>query len=126
MVKSTLQILRDMLELLTPDGRWTQGVEARDISGNEVNPWQKSAVCYCLAGAARRVGEGGIAIDAMNLMAALRDVDNIEQWNDHDGRTHEQVLEVIREAIEEELSTMVPETSRPLMWPSFFVSPVPA
>jgi hypothetical protein len=126
MTKSTLNILEDMLELLTPDGRWTQHVEARNAYGDEVNPWQESAVCFCLAGAARRVGDGGIAIDAVNLMAALRNVDNIEQWNDAEGRTHDEVLAVIREAIEEELSTMVPETSRPLMWPSFFVSPVPA
>lgn len=43
--------------LLSPPGAWTQSTYARDKAGNEVDPDSRTAVCWCLTGALKAIGD---------------------------------------------------------------------
>jgi hypothetical protein len=70
-------------ELIATPDKWTQGVDARNIVGQPVDPKSKRAVCYCLYGA---------------LIKVTNDVDDAEF---NDSSTHEQVLELINKTLED-------------------------
>jgi hypothetical protein len=49
-------------EFLADPKKWTQRAVARDAEGNSVSSHDKSAVCWCLLGAARYLGGGSDAL----------------------------------------------------------------
>lgn len=121
MKQSTEQRALDALvrmrdEVLTGPEKWTQGYLARTKGAGPIQPWNKDAVCFCLAGALDLVthrGEAGNPGDwqardiahkelkgVLNRLpdAHLRD-EYIHVWNDEPERTYEQVIELLDKTI---------------------------
>jgi hypothetical protein len=96
MTHATLATLRAMRELLTPEGAWTQGVEARRADGRSVGFNDPIACSWCLAGAKWRVGD--LASNRPWLALGL---DSVSAWNDAPGRTQADVLALLDAKIKE-------------------------
>lgn len=96
---------------------WTQGEEARDDAGNRVVYYSPNATCFCIQGAIRKSVDpdgtkssfdehGRLFREANDKVQAVLDKryeDNIDlgttwAWNDHRGRTKEEVIAILREA----------------------------
>lgn len=89
-------VLVEMRQLLTPEGSWTQGCMARDARGQLTSPGSPDAVCWCLEGAAMKVGRGlgghWVAVKPVLYQATGS---NYVEWNDQEGRTHQEVLDLL-------------------------------
>jgi len=111
MTQSSVQFLRDARKLITDNG-WTQNAWARNASGNAVPADHPDAVCFCVAGALKRV-----AIDA-GLITSTKRIDSPafqeacntlvvhtrtfpSIWNDMPERTQPEVLRAFTIAIED-------------------------
>lgn len=101
------QLLERSRELIADPKHWTQGVGARDASGNPIASDAPECVCWCAAGAiykassdalddgyASHYGETKLWVDQM---AWKRGFANIESLNDN--TDHATVLAVFDEAI---------------------------
>lgn len=113
---SALKVLVSVRELLSDEKRWTQGQEARDVSGDGVPPTSKDAVCWCLLGALYKSALlrqvcGDLApeeateawMSAVGLTCKIASPDNpdgIGDFNDRFDTTHADVLRVLDVAIE--------------------------
>lgn len=53
--KNSLQILREVRELLSVEDRWTKGARARDEVGRPVRAEHPNAVAWCVEGAVAKV-----------------------------------------------------------------------
>lgn len=87
-----------VLELLSDPKRWTKRVTARDKDGNPTPSGYPDAVCWCLVGAILkcypdRIGE---IVNKVNQVILSKGHRNLVNFNDT--ATHEDVLEVAREA----------------------------
>lgn len=94
---------------------WTTGELARDSRGTPVNPWSPSATCWCISGAvaAGVQPEGSFPVVAAghSLAIYLRALDQLQAvagrdglpfpvaWNDHQGRTLDDVLALLDQAL---------------------------
>ena len=94
--------LRAARELLSKPGTWTQGVMARDASGQKSQaPWSPHAVCWCLEGAIQRASdatrfEARTATPRDVLLAIEKEVgQKAARWNDDPSRTQEEVLALL-------------------------------
>lgn len=98
--KSVLNILLGVRDLLSVPERWTQGVGARDASGEFVDFNDPSIVCRCLYIAAATFCSGYAQEKA--VAKALNFVNSGEMiaWNDDPTRTHTEVLTRIDQAIQ--------------------------
>ncbi len=106
------QVLQDARKLLTDPDHWTQGVDARTNEGISCSIFSKNARCFCLSGALYKAAlrdDGMITFDpalehAMNRVRAAISIKgfgaNIPFFNDYNGRTHAEVIEVLDKAIE--------------------------
>lgn len=81
-------------KLLEPEGAWTQGTYARNAAGGHVTCWDPTAVCWCLEGAIRKAAndedEWSEAFAALGKVLLLPSL-----WNDHPGRRHKDVLDLL-------------------------------
>lgn len=80
---------------------WTQGCAARDANGNAVGSLSPDAVKWCLAGARSRAWEDNARREGpVNLSEyLLPGSGGYVNWNDAPGRTQEEVLAFLDEAI---------------------------
>ena len=94
---------------------WIQHFMSEDKHGNEVWPWETTAVCWCATGAVDAVMPRPCADeDYDHVIKALYDVTNndepipegmdalsmVQHWNDQPERTKDEVLAAYDEAIE--------------------------
>lgn len=94
-VRTAVQQIRELYKYPTA---WGQGFWGHDAQGNSVSPRRKAAVCWCLEGAIERVADGSSRLfcgvrDAIET--AIPDTRSIVTWNDLEGRTHADVLELL-------------------------------
>ncbi len=85
--KTTYQILTEAQELIRDPARWTQGAYARDAAGNPVGVRSDRAVCWCSAGAIKKVGGDGVY--ARMLMEILQECAIVHT---NDDRGHDTVM----------------------------------
>ncbi|HEY0417457.1 MAG TPA: hypothetical protein VGC78_13825 [Gaiellaceae bacterium] len=88
---------------------WSQGADARDVTGCPTEPWSPEAQSWSLLGALvaslreseATNGEGyairGLAA-ACSLLAGRLDVASLEEWNDDPARTQSEVTGVLSAA----------------------------
>ncbi len=87
--------LRKARALISDPSKWTQGASARDINGIPVGSGDDDAVCWCASGAhIKTVGYGHIlrSDSALQDAAQLLGAAGFVFFNDHPGRTHDQVM----------------------------------
>lgn len=105
-------------ELLAVPDRWTKGVYAqidKDPNGDDVDTDDPAATCWCLIGAVFRVYPNceaqiaairklGRALGSRTDPSTLDPEDwttdraDLEVWNDHPKRTHQEVLDLVTRA----------------------------
>lgn len=92
--EQVVSVLRDARTLISDPEHWGKGAFERTLPGG--------GRCFCLVGAVREAGQiapievFGPAFDALRDAAG---VDDIYEFNDHCGTTHEHVLAVLDSAI---------------------------
>jgi len=96
------EVLDRAADLLTPEGAWTQGLFARDVTGYPLPAgFDAGAVCWCAVGAIEKV-TGEECLEDLPVLAAqqLESVlpTAIPPWNDAPERTQEEVVAKLREA----------------------------
>lgn len=97
-VVTDLELLRSTRAVLAPKGRWIKGAFARDRVGDEASPCDSRAQCWCLIGAALKVGPPGCA-DRFAVLLGFDDNSRAVEWNDEARRTHAEVIGRIDAAI---------------------------
>ena len=106
MSKTSLDLLKEGRQLLIDKG-WTQGTFARNAKGDAVRSCATSAACFCGLGAVRAASKSpftGIATVAwaeerLEEAAEARGFISFPNFNDHPGRSLEEVLEAFDAAI---------------------------
>lgn len=68
-MKSLAEVLRAARERVAEG--WTQGAMARDERGEETEPTESEAVCYCALGALESIDRGSRSVGAFVLRLAL-------------------------------------------------------
>jgi hypothetical protein len=83
---------------------WSQRADARDAAGAEVRVGGADAVAWSLASAFALAGKDGIPMNHLPVaLRALGDVTgmaSLENWNDEESRTKQDVLDALDAAIE--------------------------
>lgn len=95
------QTLVDALELLTPPGRWMQGLEAADADGTVTETKDCTAVAWCVAGAVAKCARDfyGESKAYELLRATTLSHRSLTTYNDAEGRTHTEILAWLNRAI---------------------------
>jgi hypothetical protein len=98
---STLETLKAARKLITPEQAWTKQAYARPSRfGIEIDATDPRAVCWCSTGAITKVqGINEPIWDKDMEMAFLRNIEELEMFNDRKNRTHGEVLRAFDEAI---------------------------
>ncbi len=101
---NAIQLLEDIRMLLRPAGAWTQGTSARDERGEPVLSRDSIATCWCLSGAAWKIGGDGMLTTAKTSdrvagLLGFRDSAAMIAWNDVEGRRKCEVEDKISEGI---------------------------
>lgn len=103
-MKLASQILAEAKELISSPEKWTKGAMARDIHGAPLAYlWPLSDnINFCLLGAITCIlrqfdEQSSLAYEA--IIEAAGSPSSIIDWNDDPSRTHEEVMEVLRNAI---------------------------
>ncbi len=98
------EVLDGAADLLTPEGKWTQGAFARDENGVEIETFRdENPTCFCLFGAVAYVA-GAEPEEYREPDFILREVigvgsaSAVADWNDTSGRTQAEVIAKLREA----------------------------
>jgi hypothetical protein len=88
---------------------WCQGNYARNPFGMSTSLWDPDACSWCLTGAILRSCEdNSLSYEVHKVLAritprkfgTMKDVHNkLSSWNDHDGRTKEEVIKLVSRAI---------------------------
>ena len=83
---------------------WSQGADARDSLGREVALASSDASAWSLAAAFSLAGKDGIPLNhlpgALRALAAVTEIDSLTVWNDETGRTKQEVLDALDDAIQ--------------------------
>ncbi|MGI4744926.1 MAG: DUF6197 family protein [Janthinobacterium lividum] len=95
--RTVAEVLDAAADLLTSEGAWTQGAQARRADGKQVMADGPNAVCWCLIGATEAADPEYFGTDADRVLYHLLGVDIVE-WNDAPGRTQAEVVAKLREA----------------------------
>ena len=100
------RLLEDARELVAES--WCHGVDALDVNGFEVDPWDDEAASWSLLGAvvavlereASRAGELPLADlgAALYALADLIETDSLVDWNDDPRQTQANVVAVLDQA----------------------------
>lgn len=92
----TLEKARD---LIAQEGKWTQGWFARAANGDAVIAECDDAVCFCMAGAIKRVTDkNSMYIRALTTVQDAVGM-NVGSFNDDPTRTQAEVVEAFDKAI---------------------------
>lgn len=84
-------------ELIADPDKWTQDAEARDEHGDEVASGSRKAVRWCLVGAVRKCVRDRLRVMFWpNLRAKLPGGHSLESFNDTAGRTHAEVIDLLK------------------------------
>ena len=78
---------------------WNQNVYSKDKKGKSCEPWDKSAVSWCLSGALFRaldLGELGCSLKEARACLGLEVA--VATWNDHPDRTQKDVVRLLKNA----------------------------
>jgi len=106
--KTVLEVLIAARELISVPKRWTQHTFALDAHGDESEPNEPGAVCWCALGAIRHVcGESSradwslLALSADDALEVVlpRHVDGIDAFNDDAATQHADVIAAFDRAI---------------------------
>jgi hypothetical protein len=93
-------VLLAVRDLLAERERWTQHLAARDANGECVVPTSPSAKCWCLLGAIDRCApKPDVNAATGDLLRSFLPGGVIVEWNDHERRTHAEVLGFIDRAL---------------------------
>ena len=100
------RLLQDARELVAES--WCHGVDARNVNGFEVDPWDDDAASWSLLGAVVAVLEreaslaGELPLDelgaALYALADLIETDSLVDWNDDQEQTQGNVVAVLEQA----------------------------
>lgn len=100
------RLLQDARELVAES--WCHGVDARDVNGFKVDPWDDDAASWSLLGAVVAVLEreaslaGELPLDelgaALYALADLIETESLVDWNDDPGQTQAKVVAVLDHA----------------------------
>ena len=84
-------------ELLCDESKWTKYTWARTAEGVRVNPCDASAARWSLGGAAERCyGHDHVLLhEKLRVLNSQTIYDSIEYWNDADGRTFDDVKNLV-------------------------------
>lgn len=95
--------LREVRELFSRPGSWTQGAYARRPDGEDCLPTTPDATCFCITGGVRRiVPDGGYSHAIERMLLNTKGIDDglsLFAWNDKGGRTRADVLALIDQTI---------------------------
>lgn len=91
-------VLEKAADLIEPEGAWTQGTDARDAAGHQVEPNDEAAVCWCIDGAYLRCGGKWHDAGWKVLMGLVPEGLGPISWNDAPERTQAEVVAALREA----------------------------
>ncbi|MDH7796402.1 MULTISPECIES: hypothetical protein [unclassified Beijerinckia] len=114
-----LEDLKAVRTLLTPPAKWTRDYYAMDEEQSQIEPWSTYATCYCMLGAMNKVvAEGEFpnqldeltydtseknprwkALEGAIQIVVTRTHSDIPTFNDDRRTTHDDVLNVLDEAI---------------------------
>ena len=106
-----IAILKKTLDILCYPEHWTKGVEACDIHKNQVEVDNDDAHCFCLSGAVRKAILDEEKGDTNNIVLMERCMsilyshipsghhDMVTDFNDHPDTTYQDVVSVLRSAI---------------------------
>jgi hypothetical protein len=103
------QVLERMLEIYSGSEKWTQKYEARSATGQAVSALDRTAVCYCVIGAATRAYYDLMGTDIVLTYSPVDEAlelvseesgSPIVLWNDTVGRTFDEVRTAIEQAYE--------------------------
>ena len=103
-MKNALKILKDARELIALPEAWTQCTQARDVDGHECRALDQRAVRFCADGALIKASYGMDNANYWDAFGLLQDEvceidDNMEVTYFNDHHTHDQVLDVLDNAI---------------------------
>lgn len=105
MNQSVVDVLKAVRTRLATPERWTQGKNARNGQGEEVEATAKNAVCWCLDGATQ-VEAGQFSKLYLNTLICLNQAcqhingkRHFFDWQDEPTRTHAEVLDLIDRTI---------------------------
>jgi hypothetical protein len=100
-------ILKSTKQLLVKENGWTQKFFARHADGQPCG-YLREASCYCLEGAFRHelfkvTKFGQDSCDAVDLLdktfKKITNAQSVVEWNDVEGRTQEQVIQIVDQLI---------------------------
>ena len=121
-IESRKSILKEARALLAEKG-WTQETFARDADGNWCDPFENNASCFCVTGALERASLqctekfkriekeffmrsvcndiSKILIHSESVKEKIKEYGDLSlaEWNDMDGRTQKEVIEVLDKTI---------------------------
>ena len=91
--------VEDVLDL---PSKWCQGAIAKNDRGDSVDYCDSSATSWCLLGAVLKVGFyfSDDSNELIDLIDKFIPVGGIERWNDHKGRTYDEVMDIVNIAAE--------------------------
>jgi hypothetical protein len=82
---------------------WTQGANARDLSGTDVPIASEDASSWTLCSAFALVAKDGIPMnqlpEALRALSEVTGMTSIHAWNDDQARTKQQVIDALDDAI---------------------------
>jgi len=95
------EVLTRAADLIEPEGAWLQGEMAEDADGFEVSAGEPTAVCWCIAGAIRRVSSANPGLYGLARNLLLDHIgESLVTWNDAPERTQAEVVAALRAAAE--------------------------
>lgn len=104
---TTKEALIAMRELLSDPKRWTKGALGRDSHGEKISAKSDMTVCWCLGGAALKIGKVADYDLAMNALRKLcpdqGHLCGVVLFNDDPSTTHADILRVLDAAIAKEM-----------------------
>jgi len=100
---TTKDLLEKARELISDPARWTKGAVARDLNGEPIEEFSSDAVCFCSIGVVSSVANClGLFNSTTHLLdrcAGKRGYPNILSFNDAPTTTHEDIVSLFQEAI---------------------------
>lgn len=111
----TVALLKDVYELLSMPENWCQGALATDIDGYDVAPCDPYACRWDIAGAVYYVGwtydrhVRKLALESIERVTRQGYDTDIQTFNDSPNTTHDDVVEVLGEAIADAENLIEPD-----------------
>ena len=96
-----VQLLEGALELLSDEFRWCQGAFAKNFDGDKTKSIDPSACSYCIMGAIRHQANDDFTavLKTWKYIESVIGTSAIAIWNDDPKRTHNEIIETLKQAI---------------------------